>query len=124
VSESAPTNPDLVRAIQELFDAPTATMEAEFRAVLKELLRSTLIVAEEGGDPVSIENDDGEVMLALFTDLVELHMFDPGSPWSTIKAEAAIRLVADDEFDGIIINPRGRSFELAREDIVEIFEID
>lgn len=118
-----PDNGPLTRAINALFEAPATDAGRYFRPVLEALVAGTLI-GGAGDDPLTAEGDEGEELLALFTDLIELHMFEPGAAWAPIPGERAIRSVAEGDFDGLVVNPRGRSFELSREDVSELFEVD
>ena len=117
-----PDNHSLTQAMRALADAPEWETEQFLRPVLTAFVDATLIAGDDEG-PMMTETDDGEY-LALFTDLIELHMFEPGARWITIPAEDAIRSVAEGEFDGIIVNPGGASFELSREDVKDFFDID
>ena len=117
------TNTQLIRAIDALHDAPEGAMQTEFRAVLDALLASALIVPDDDGEPLAFEGEDDELLLPLFTDLLELHMFEPGAPWTELRGEDAVRRVADGDYDGLVINPRGKRFDLAREDVLDLFDI-
>jgi type III secretion system (T3SS) SseB-like protein len=116
------TRPDrsLAAAIELLAEAGPDEISVRFRAVLDQLIKAKLLIGEDS----IVETEDGEELLALFTDPVELFAFDTSGAQETITGEEAIRRVADEDYDGLVINPKGRSFELAREDILEIFEID
>jgi hypothetical protein len=115
----APDNRPLVAALQALFEAP----EMNLRPALEALAASTLILGEDDEGPFTVEVEEGE-LLALFTDPMELHIFEPGAKWRTMTGEEAIRRVARDEIDGLVVNPAGRAFELSREDVLDFFEID
>ena len=120
-----PDNSRLTRLLAELLDAPQDDAAALMKSALQTLVSSRLITGDRSEEP-SFEEDEeeGGVLLALFTDLVELHFFDPGAPWALVAGEEAIRAVARGDWDGLVINPRGRRFTLSREDVLELFEID
>ena len=118
-----PDNAPLALALRALFDAPEYETDQHLRPVLEAFVPSTLIAGEDDEGLFTIDVDDG-VFLCLFTDLVELHMFEPGSRWITVRAEDALRRVSEQEFDGLIVNPAGQSFELSREDVADFFDID
>ena len=120
----APSNPRLLNSIRELNDSSVEDMERCLRVALNSLLESELVVGEEDGEPSTFETDDEELMLALFTDLIELHMFAPGSPWKAMEAGDALRQIKEGEYDGLVINPSGVSLALSRDDVLEFFEID
>ena len=119
----APSNPRLVEAMRNVRDASLDGLEARLRALLHELVLSTLVAADDG-ELSSVETEDENLYLALFTDLVELHFFGPGSRWVAITADDAIKRVASGEYDGLVVNPGSRQLELSREDILEFFDID
>jgi hypothetical protein len=116
-----PENADLVRSIERL-QAEPHRLEENLRPLLGELLVSTLIAGRDG-DLLTVDVD-GDDYLALFTDLIELHMFEPGSPWEAIATEEALRQVAGGDYEGVVVNPRGRSFELSRDDVLDFFDFD
>ena len=118
-----PSNPRLVEAMRGVRDASLDGLEGCLRALLAELVLSTLIAGDDG-ELSSVQTEDEQVYLALFTDSVELHFFGPGSRWVAIAADEAIRRVADGEYDGLVVNPGSRQFELSREDVLEFFDID
>jgi hypothetical protein len=115
----APDNRDLIAALQAVFEAP----EQNFRKVLETLIESTLIVGEDEEGFLTVETDEGE-LLALFTDVIELTLFEAGARWTTMSGEEVIRRVAADEIDGLVVNPAGKAFELSREDVLDFYEID
>ena len=106
-----PDTTAFVRALNEYFDAP----EERFRSLLDAFVGSTLI---------TLDDEDEDSTLLLFTDLVELHMFAPDARWVAMPSEEAIRAVASGDFDAIVVNPGGRSFELTHEDVADLFDID
>ena len=118
-----PDNQLLARAMRELADAPEYDAERFLRPVLEAFVQATLIVGDDDG-PITVEGDDGGTYLALFTDLVELSLFEPNLAWTTIQAEDAIRCVADGEVDGMMVNPAGSQLELSKEDVLDFFDID
>lgn len=119
----APTNPRLVKAIVEVLDAPSFELDARLRPFLEALVEAKLM---SGDDPFPsvVETDDEEEYLAVFTDLIELHFFEPGSPWRAISGEEALRRVARGDFDGLVVNPGQRQLELSRDDVQDFFEFD
>jgi hypothetical protein len=119
MSTEAPSNPRLAAAIESLLDAPSEELEPKLRGLLEQLAASTLI----GGDELEVETDEG-LFLALFTDLVELHFFEPGGRWSRVEAAEALRRVARGDYDGLVVNPGRRQLELSREDVLDFFELD
>ncbi len=118
-----PDNANLIRAMRAFFDAPESETERYLRPVLEALLEARLIAGDDEG-PITLESDSGELFLPLFTDLIELHMFEPGSRWIAMPTVDAIRSVAEGEFDGLIVNPAGQELELTREDVLDFFDID
>jgi hypothetical protein len=118
-----PDNQPLLFALRALFDAPEYARDLSVRPVLEAFVQSTLLSGEDEEGAFTVDLDDG-VYLALFTDPMELHMFEPGSRWTAMPAEDAIRSVARGDFEGLIINPAGQSFELSREDVEDFFELD
>jgi len=118
-----PDNGPLSSAMRALADAPEYETEQHLRPVLEALVASTLITGEDEEGLFTAEIE-GELFLALFTDAIELHMFEPNSRWIAIRGEEVIRKIAEDEFDGLIVNPAGQSFELSREDVIDFYDID
>ena len=116
-------NERLLRAIQVVVDAPLDDLSGDFRALLDELVKSTLIAARDPDTSV-VETGEDEVFLALFTDVMELFAFESESAWVTMTAEDALRSVARGDYDGLVINPAGKAFELSRNDIEDMFEIE
>jgi hypothetical protein len=115
--------PDLARAIADLMHAGAGDPSL-FRSVLDQLVKSTLIAAKSGGELMFVDVDEEGELLALFTSPIELFTFDSGAVQTTITGEEAIRLIASGEYDGLVIDPRGNAFELSRDDIEDMFEID
>jgi len=113
-------NQSLVDALALLRDAEYDDMGPRFRAVLDALVATTLFTFEDA----FVETEEGDELLALFTDNVELFAFDSTARRELIRGEDAIRAVASGDYDGLTINPSGKAFELARDDVLEIFEID
>jgi hypothetical protein len=113
-------NRALVDGIARLAEAGPDEIAVRFRAVLDALIETSLLTTAGA----VVETMDGEEFLALFTDPVELFGFDESGAQELITGEEAIRRVADGDYDGLVINPNGAAFELTREDILEIFEID
>lgn len=107
----------------DVLDAPSFELDQRLRPFLEALVESKLI---SGDDPFPsvLETEDEEDYLAVFTDVIELHFFEPGSPWRAISGEDAVRLVAQGDYDGLVVNPGQRQLELSREDIQDFFEID
>src|SRR5215472_1739952 len=105
----------LAAAIARFVEAPHDEMAVRFRAVLDALLESALLT----GDDSVVETEDGEELLALFTSPVERFAFDGGGSEETMTGAEAIRRVAAGDYDGLVIDPSGRAFELAREEILE-----
>lgn len=118
-----PDNAALTALLSALHEAPEHETEHHLRPLLEALLASTLITGEDEEGLFIVDLDEGD-FLALFTDPIELHMFEPNSRRISIRGEDAIKRIAEDEFDGLIVNPAGRSFELSREDVLDFFEID
>lgn len=118
-----PDNSALVRALAAVLEAPSGELEVHLKPLLHTLLGSTLL-SGDGRHPTTVETDDEEEYLALFTDPVELHFFEPGTTWRLLAASKAIEQVARGDFDGLVINPGPRQLELSREDIQDFFEID
>ena len=100
----APSNPALAKAIEEVRAAAGEEWERKLKALLEQLVAATMIAGEDDGEPVTVEIEEGE-WLALFTDLVELHFFEPGRSWQAFAVEDAIRLVAGGDYGGFVINP-------------------
>ena len=117
-----PSNPRLIKAVHTLLDAYSDDAGQLYRDVLEALVTSTLIAGDDG-EPATVDTEDGE-MLAVFTDLVELSTFDADLAWKAPAGEEAIRLVASGDYDGLVVNPAGRSFELSKDDVIDLFEID
>jgi hypothetical protein len=113
-----PDNRPLLDALDGLFASPD-----RMRPVLEAFVASTLIVAEDEDGPLTVDAEQGEYV-ALFTDLLELNLFEAGSRWTTMTGEEIVRRIARDEIDGFVVNPAGTSFELSREDVLDFFEID
>jgi hypothetical protein len=117
---ATPDERSLAAAIASFGESTPDEMAVRFRAVLDALLESVLLT----GDDSVVETEDGEELLALFTSPVERFAFDGGGNDETVTGAEAIRRVAAGDYDGLVIDPNGKAFELAREDILEIFEID
>ncbi len=120
---SPPDNQVLAQAMRELAEAPEYDAERFMRPVLEAFVQATLIVADDDA-LMTVEGEDGGTYLALFTDLIELSLFEANVAWATISAEDAIRSVADGEVDGMIVNPAGTQLELSKEDVLDFFDID
>ncbi len=112
----APDNRDLLQAINDLAEASQDDVDRLLKPVLQRLVGATLITERD----LSTVDD----FLALFTDPIDLHFFEPGAAWITISAAAAIKLVARGDYDGLVVNPGRRQLELSREDVIDFFEID
>lgn len=123
MANDAPINPQLVQAIAAVLDASTTELDVKLRAVLKELLLSSLITTSDPF-PATVETEDDDSYLALFTDLIELHFFEPGARWQKMSPEEAIRRVANDEHDGLVVFGGGRRLELSADDVRDMFDID
>src|SRR6516162_3155778 len=96
----APSNPALSAALMGVLGASGDELRSQLLALLDALIASKLIAADDDGY-VTVEGEEGASMLALFTDLIELHFFEPGSAWVLISGEDAIRRVAQGDFDGL-----------------------
>ena len=70
-----PDNSALVRALAAVLEAPSGELEVHLKPLLNTLLGSTLL-SGDGRHPTTVETDDEEEYLALFTDPVELHFFE------------------------------------------------
>ncbi len=116
----APANPGLVRAIAAMLDASDAAMDLMMRPLLGELVEATLVGAR---DPLRVKRR-GQSYLALFTDVVELHLFESEEPWVAIPAAEAIKQVARGDHGGLVINPGRRELVLSRDDVRDFFDID
>ncbi len=108
------------------------------REVFAELLGSTLLlgVRETGArdgllpwdallrDPrrqiLVIHRADGYKLLPVFSDFDHLHVRNHHCAWIASPALSIFRRVSDDvEFDGVVVNPDGPSFEIDRHEIAD-----
>jgi len=112
----APDNRDLLQAINDLAAASQDDVDRLLKPVLHRLVSATLITERD----LSTVDE----YIALFTDPIDLHFFEPGAAWKTITAAEAIKLIARGEYDGLVVNPGRRQLELSREDVIDFFEID
>ena len=119
-----PDNQPLIDAIESLQDAFGEGLESRMRALLQAILGSTLITGDEEGEPTLVEDDEGNVLLALFATTLDLHFFSAGTPSAEVRGSDVIRRVAAGDYDGLVINPGTRQFELRREDVLDYFEVD
>lgn len=106
-------NAPLSSAIAALLEDQSGNPGPLFRAVLDALLKSTLLTCESDED-----------YLPLFTHVVEMFAYDADAERSSITGEEAIRRVAAGDYEGLVIDPAGKSFELSGEDIEDMFDID
>lgn len=107
----------------EVLDAPSYELDLRLRPFLEALVEANLISGDDPF-PTAVETEDEEEYLAVFTDLIELHFFEPRCPWRPISGEEALRRVARGEFDGLVVNPGQRQLELSRDDVQDFFEFD
>ena len=110
----AQDNQHLTDAIAVLQGASVDRLEVALRALLQAIVDSTLIRPKDNDDKV----------LLLFASKLDLHFFEPGCPSTEVRGADAIRSVAEGKFDGLVLNPGTREFELSREDVLDYFEVD
>jgi hypothetical protein len=123
-------NPSLVEAIEAHAGGPDPR---SLRALLEEILKSTLLMAirtdrpqGDAGDATSMEklekgatiqilhvtNDQGLKLLALFSDWEQLNAFGQGFDASVAAAKQALNFALSQGYDGLVINPGGSAVEL------------
>lgn len=116
----SPSNPRLVRALAAMLDAPEAMMDGLMRPFLNELVEAWLVT---GREPLIVRRG-ADRYLALFTDVVELQLYEREEPWTVLRADEAIKQVARGDYGGLIVNPGPRQFQLSRADVADFFDID